>query len=787
MKIVLKNLLPLWMLMFFSSTLMAQQTVHIAIISDNNPVDESGETQFAEILKHEIEVLLQSRYDLSFNLIYTGYDLTKVVNAFETVYADDTTDIVLASGPMSSNVMAQWSSYAKPSIATLVLSNELQRIPITPEHTSGVENFTYVQSPFDIYRDMKTLHRMYPYKKLGVIGAEESVRYSPSLDELFQQTLSYVGADYQFIPAQSTAAATLENIPDDVDALYLLPLFDIYSRQEEQILIQGINERKTPSAGLLGEELVEPGILMGYEANDNFQRIPRRAALDVSKILEGQNAAGLPVLIPTYNENLLINMATAAKIGTYPSWDLMADATLLKIEAMNTDNKWTLRSAIMHALEHNLNLQIAQKDPLIAEKDVALAMAEYLPSLDFSTSLALIDKTTAFSRQGTQGQISWLAGGSVSQLIFSEPAMANIMIQKMLLKGQEAALDQVQLDVIQDVSEAYLTVLQAASGVQIQNENVIVTKRNLDIAKAKESVGYSGATDINRWESELALSNIELNNAQASLRQARFNLNQILNRPIDEEFILEDIALEGNEVLSMQDQAVGTFINNPGDLKVFANFLVSEAFQQLPEIRQLNHTIDAQNRQLLSQKRAFVLPSVAVSGGVDYLIDTWQYPEGVMPIDINTTWNMGVGLQFPIFQGGKRKINADRSRLSIMQLEDQKQNLLNQLELLIRANLETVGASYSRTILSREAADAARKNFEIIQDSYSQGLVNVTTLIDAQNATLQTELTAVNAIYQLTADFLNLERSVGSFYFLNAPAEQEAYKQRLISFLSQSK
>ena len=141
MKRILKTLFPFWLLLLFSSNLMAQQSVNIAIISDNNPVDESGESQFAEILKHEIEVLLQSRYDLSFNLIYTGYDLTKVVKAFETAYADDVTDIVLASGPMSSNVMAQWSSYAKPSIATLVLSNELQRIPITPENTSGVDNF----------------------------------------------------------------------------------------------------------------------------------------------------------------------------------------------------------------------------------------------------------------------------------------------------------------------------------------------------------------------------------------------------------------------------------------------------------------------------------------------------------------------------------------------------------------------------------------------------------------------------------------------------------------------
>lgn len=766
--------------------LFSQQTVSIKIITDNHDDESSVNASFTNQLQEEVEILLKSRYEVNFTVIYVDHDLDIAIKAFENAFVEEESDIIIASGPMVSNILAQWSSYGKPAIATTVIDEKLQNIKATADGTSGIDNFTYIQTPFNVKRDMETLLQISGYKKLGVIGVAETNRYSPALDKLFSGFASELGTDQIFIPIEQTVEASLNAIPEDVDAVYLLPLFDGFTPEQEVAFIQGITNKKLPSAALLGEQMVNPGALMGYEAANNFSRIPRRVALDISKILEGQNASDLPVHIPTYNENLLINMATAEKIKQYPSWDMMAEATLLHVDEVETENKWTIQTAIVHALANNLDISIAEKDPEIAEKDVALAKAEYLPQADLSSSLAVLDQASTFTFQGSRGQVSWLASGSVTQLVFSEPAAANIAIQGMLKKAQEAALYQTKLDVILDVAVTYLTVLQAKRSVQIQNENVNVTKRNLDIAKAKQAVGYSGASDINRWESELASANINLNNAQAGLRQARFQLNQLLNRPIDEAFTLEDIIVEGDPFLQINDGKIAPLINNPGDLAKFSDFLVEDAFSRLPEIQQLDYNIDAQNRQLLSLKRRFTLPSLAVSGGTDYLINTWKIPEGLTPIDAKTTWNLGLALQYPLFQGGKRKFNVEKTQLQVLQLEDQKKNLFNQLELLIRANLETVGASYSSTILSREAATSASKNFDIIQDAYSLGQVNVTTLIDAQVAALQTELSAVNALYQFIADFLSLERSTGGYYFLDDEAGQDAYIERLTTFLKEN-
>ena len=98
--------------------------------------------------------------------------------------------------------------------------------------------------------------------------------------------------------------------------------------------------------------------------------------------------------------------------------------------------------------------------------------------------------------------------------------------------------------------------------------------------------------------------------------------------------------------------------------------------------------------------------------------------------------------------------------------------------------MEVAGASFAEVQLAQTAADAADKNYEIIRDYYSQGLSNVTNLIDAQNANLQTALASQNAIFQFINDFLAVERAVGFYYVLASPAERDAFYERLTMYIN---
>ncbi len=778
----MKSLLPSFLLLFCLQTIIFSQSrdVGIAIISGNNFEENRW---FESEIKSEITDLLGSQYDLTFIDLPSNSDLDQTETNIDQAFSDPKIDVIIGAGVQVGNLLAKQKRFIKPTISSLIIDNELQNIPKTVEGTSGIDNFTYILSPFDLLRDVNTLHEIIPFKNLGIIGGQAIRENILDVNTFYNKLLKNHDTEYTFIPLNGSVDDILNNIPDEVDAIYLLPVSEDLEEEDFKLFFSGLAAKQLPCLSLLSDPFIEFGAYAAYDSEPTLQKIPRRIALNVSKLLEGVNASTLPVELKSFSENLIINMKTVNKTNVFPSWQILTQATLINVNDVDTDRIINLKSCIVEALSNNLNLKIAQKETQLVERDVAIAQSNYLPQVGVSSTGVLIDENSAEFSFGRKGEFTWSASGNLSQLILSEPALANIAIQKLFLETQQYSQDATELDVVLDVAEAYFGILQAEAFVKIQRENVAVTRKNYDIALAKEAVGYAGTTDVYRWQSQLALNKIDLNDSYARLKQVSFNLNQILNRPIKEAFLTDD----SNDTDTDHFEAymdVLKLIDNPSQMENYADFLVSEAFNNLPEIKQLEKTIDAQNRLLLSNKRAYYLPTISLNGQYDHDLKRI----GVKPLqgqevpEIVPTWNTAVALQIPVFQGNRRNKEKQQTEIQILQTQDNLSDLRNQLELQVRSNLETARASISNLILSTEAAKASRKNFEIAQNSYQQGLLNITSLIDAQNATLQSDLNVTTAKYQFMLDFMNIERAIGKYYFLLPASEQEAFFQRYIQF-----
>lgn len=779
----------LWIAILFFPLFLQSQTKTITIVSDSSQ-NINQLTVFDSTLIEELNALLSIRYDVNFKVLGGDYNTAAIKDNFSQAYQDATTDVVIGSGIISSGLLAQRTDFPKPTIAAVVQEEQLAVSVADTNAVSGIENFNYVISPFDLKQNFLTLYQFKPYQKISVLVGKEILESNPSFEKQAETFLDSLNIQIEMVEYKNTADATLNKLSADTEAIFLLPMTNELSSGELETLLLGLQERSLPSIALFGEEMVAKGAFMGYEAAQNLQSIPRRIAINVSKILDGADAAQLPVRISTYNNNLLLNMAAVRRAEVYPDFDFMSDAILINLAQPITDRILTLEGAIIEGLQQNLELKAALKNPLIAQTEVGLARSEYLPQVDISTVINVIDQTRAASSFGATGQVNWLASGSLSQLVYSEPALANIAIQGLLQKSEEQFTEETRLDVVLDVSEAFLGVLQAQSFVEIRNQNLILTRENLNIAEAKLSVGYTGQSDLNRWKSEVANANIDLNNALRDLASAKFRLNQLLNRPVEEEFKVEKTGLDG-EILSLLTTEIVPLIGNLGLVEKFANFLVEESQRYLPELKQIDYGIASQRRLLLSQERAFYLPNVAVQGGLDYTIKrfaTTDVPPELAQLGLDQgnnkpQWNVNLAVSYPIFQGGRRKLNVQKTELNLLQLNDQRADVANQLELRVRANLRTLSASGAAVQLSEESAKAAAANYQIVQDNYAQGLANITNLIDAQNAIIQSELATTNAGFQFILDYVSLERSVGGYNFLAEPADRENFVQRLKAYL----
>lgn len=767
----IKNLLTI-VFCCFSFLAISQQTVNITFVSDGR---NAGAQSFETRVKAEIQTLLQNKYKVEFSELNGNFDATTIQTYFNQAQENPNIDFVIASGLLSSEIALNTSDLKKPTQATFVFDADLSGSP-KKGNASGINNLTYLEVAVDSEKDLKLLNEVYSFKKVGVVIPNIDERYIDAFRLYFDNISKSVGKNYEFIDINNITA---EIAAKKVDAIYFTSFGNL---DNAGILerIQEVNQLKLPSFTMFGREYVEMGILAGNTPEDNFDIRARRIAINVLKSVEGQNPSTFNVEFPPAGDDFVINMMTAEAIDYYPNFDILGEADLINITEQFTDNTYNLRKVIIEALNENLDIKTSSFDITLADQEIKNAIADYFPQGSISLTGAAVDN--GLTNLGIpRAPFSLSSNLSLQQAILNIPAISNIIISKLQKEVQTHAYKQQELDVIYQSAQAYLNILLAKSNVRIQNENVSVTRSNLKISEQQVNAGYKGESDRLRFESQFALNKIDLNNALAQMNSAKFNLNRYLNNDIDAPFRLEEVDFSDN-ILMVSDTAITNQINDPLTLEKFANFLVDEAFRNLPELKQIESALEVQNRAAKWQKAAFGVPQISGNFGLDYsfynsgpMADQLTYPRPF--------WNSGFSVSLPISTGGKNFIQKQTIQVNIEKLNTQKENTQQLLELQIRSNLENVGASFSRMILAEEAATAARQNLAIAQDNYSKGIITIITLIDAQNATLQAEVLEATSLYNFYLDFLSVERSIGFFYSLATEEEKTDFRNRMNEFM----
>lgn len=770
--------------------LFAQSTpLRVGIITD---CPNSSLTAVTASIIEETQKLLKDEVQIGETVVTVGAcSRGEISSAIQQMIGNRNIDMIVGVGVLTSDVLAKSGPYTKPVLASLVINPVAQKIPITAERTSGISNLSLIVLPYSPARDLDMFYRMVQFQQLAIVMDEYTLDNIPELTEFLIDAAEGLGVSYTLIKSNASVTEVIDAIPDGTDAVYLLPTNQL-GEEGRQALIQTINDKKIPSYSAVGRIDVDKGVLTGMGTLSNFTRMSRRVALDIQQIRDGNRPENIPVDLD-FKEQLVLNAQVARQINFNASWEFLAEALLINDVKDDIEVKYDLKAAVALALEQNLDLVVAQKDLETSAEEVNLAKGLLLPQVDASGSLSAIDEDRAEIGFGQSPEYQSFISGSLSQIIYSDQAFANKYIQEKIFAAAEEQYKAQTLDLIMDVSFAFVSVLQAQTNQGIQKVNLEVTRKNLELARASQAIGQTGLSDVYRWQSEISIAKIDLIKAGVQLQQAEFELNRILNKKINEDFILLDVG--GNDPMAIfRDERGDQVINNASDYTKFAEFLVQEAMTNMPEVRSLQLSLEAQQRAYKNAKREFYAPKVSLSAGLDqevyrggtgteFGIAVPGAPTITPPND--TYWKVGVGATLPVFTGFQRKAISQQQRLQTEAIMNQQASLELAVEANVRGALENVRGSMQNIQLSQDAEEASKKNFEIVQDSYSEGRVTITQLLDAQKAAISAQLNKANAIYIFVNHMVILERSVGNYIFLKSEEEKNEFFDRLTQFIAQ--
>ena len=706
----------------------------------------------------------------------------------EALLTDPEVDLVLTLGPVGSSLVANRSdALPKPVVAALVMNSVAHGAPIKTtaarERVSGKSNLSYISISGDLSDELRRFRTVVPFNRLGYLANDALVSAVPQIEPNLQRVATAIGIDLTLIRMGPSVTGVRDALSADVEAVYVDPQLQL-SAADFNRLVQMLIELRLPAFSSWGRSEVDRGLLMSLYLEPDLRRLGRRIALNVQRILEGEDGGGIPVDFRR-SRRFALNMATARAVGVHPNWSTLTEAELLHDSPPGLVRSLDLAAAVREAVAVNLDLAVADRSVAVGSQQVRAARAALLPQISVSSVTGMFDRGRSEYSFGVIPR--WFSGGTVgvSHRIYSDGARASAEIQGHLQAARRQSREEVRIEVAHQAAVGYLAVLRAKTIELTQRENLSVTRSNLELAHERRRLGVAPASEVVRWEHEIANNRRAVLNADAQRRVAEIALNRILHRPLEEPFATTDVDLN-NPALLATAETIRAYAGNRAEFERFRDFVTEEGLASAPELKQLDATIRAKQRAVLATRRALRVPEVVATSDLSGL---GRDAGGSMPAlgprqPPNLNWRFGIAAHLPLFEGGARRAQRTRTERELDELRLTRQAAAERVEQRIRSAMHFAGASFTGIDLAAEAARAARQNLVLITGAYQHGAVSILDLLDAQYAALVAEQTEVDAVHDYLIDVLDVHRAVGYFGLLMSPAELLAFSERLQQFFA---
>jgi outer membrane protein len=690
--------------------------------------------------------------------------------ALDRLEADPQVDIVVTLGFAASHLVAHRAQLPKPTIAASVLDPVLQRLPLRAG-TSGRHNFTYVTTFNRVDGQVETFHRIAGFSHLVVLVDPLALQVVGELQNKAAELAAATGATIVLRPTINLKDA-LANLPPDTGAVYVAPLMRL-SGDDLRLLANQMAERRLPSFSLLGRSEVEQGVLLSTSSDtERSERLARRVALDIQRIVEGEDAANIEVALAS-EERLVINMHTAQLIGFSPRWDELTDAVQLAAEDTEDRRSVSLLQVLDASIDTNPTLRAAQLGADVAADQTRIARSALLPSLAADASHTQIDASNANPLLLAQRTAE---AGAIAQLaLYRDSAWAGWSVARRIAAAANEQARQELLDTIQQTARAYFDVLRAKSVESVRRQNVENTRQNLNTARAREAVGLSTQSDYLRWVAQMAVARQDLLTAEANARQATVELRRLIHDQSSQTLVTAEAGID-EPLKWIASPHTQKYLDTPEKWRVFQEFILSQAHQYSPEIRRIDELIAGQQRTVTSARRAFYIPDLAaVAIASDEFSRSGAGSERTPATPGNTAWFIGIQATLPIFSGGALGARLSESRHQLRQLDSERDATVDAVDARARSVLARITSSYPAIALSSEATAAAHENYMKVADAYARGVVSITDLISAQDASLNADLSQAQATFTFLSDFADTLRVSNSFDVLLDPQTREPW------------
>jgi outer membrane protein TolC len=422
-------------------------------------------------------------------------------------------------------------------------------------------------------------------------------------------------------------------------------------------------------------------------------------------------------------------------------------------EPTNTETlELDLATALTIAHDNNPTIKIAELEIERVDYSKKEALGNLLPSLSASGQYTNnIMKSVMFmpesfsAMMGGQKYMEIGYKNSYTATVSAALPLVNFSLWEQI-KSKQNEIDLIiekarasKIDMTKQVKDAYFAVLLAKNSLNVLERSINNAKETLKTTKASYEQGVVSEYDYIRAQVQVNNLNPTYISAKNGLDLAILQLKMILSLPTEQEIELKE---------NLED-----FSNRVTEINLSEN-----TAEENSDLRQLDlNIISLQNSLRLVNSQH--LPSLSAFGQYSYLTQAEDYNFA----DYNWVGSAAIGLQLniPIFNGRTVVNKAKQIKISLQELQLQKEYLKEGVDLQIQAAINNMKAAKEQLEANKDAIKQAERGYEIAKVRYKTGAGTILELNDSELSMTQANLTYQQSLYDYLIAQTNLEKVLG--------------------------
>ena len=335
-------------------------------------------------------------------------------------------------------------------------------------------------------------------------------------------------------------------------------------------------------------------------------------------------------------------------------------------------------------------------------------------------------------RNQLAGQISARQGILVPELF---PAIKNAYLAE---KVSELTTENVRRELLFGVARAYLGAASLRESIAVQEQLLEVRRGFEKDAQARFSVGDVAKIAVLRATLDRTRAEQDLVRSRNAYQAAKSSLAALLARPVD-----FDVALPSGSGVALPEQAA-----DPAQAQ-------KAALDARPDLEASRTGVElafGQRRRVTAR----YLPSLVATG--NFLASNSAGFTGA-----STSWNVGLGVSWNIFDGGLREAQLREANGRIAEAKATQRATEERVKDEVRRARLDLESAEANQVKADEQVKLARESAQLVKNNFEAGVATYLEVTDANTALSGAELSAVNESLNVRLARLALVRAMGLF------------------------